>query len=552
MITQLPSLEGDTYVSANDSWNVKPYSKECLSLVMQQICECESSDPFNTLLQNGLISLENNFQQIAKFATKEVIRTFFDSNKNALYHQSSGESMIESAVSNPNIDAFEFLLSNLPEFQQKDISSANPTDSKDVQISLCVKNSLRKSLKNTNTRILKCLLKRFTKINYLYPNEETLIHLAISQGNSPDFLEAIFENVGKDGTDIGSIGLVNKQSINKKHTALHICIANKQKENLKVLLRNSADLFLCDSEANTALHYSVLTNELNFVETIYNAIQEQDKAKLLQQTNADNHSALHFAVKGENPKIVDFLLRSSSPFYPVMDKEPTLLHLAIRIRNESAQTEIMNQLFKHEDAGHVKFPMTRLKDDRGYPPLHLATDLRNNNAVTLLLKVDPSVLYIQDTRGHTPLHISLIQSTSGIKDEVKDFSVFKTIFDNIPAPCGKNLDLPAKDKDTIIPPLYAKTPCCPSCHVNKVICTQDNRERTAMHYVIQHGRLEAFKQLLTTRSCIFLTDEDGYTLQHEAVRNGSDIQFMKLLEEELTTRTDGQDSDCSDTDTDNS
>ena len=208
VITQLPSLEGDTCVSANDSWSVKPYSKECLSLVMQQICECESSDPFNNLLQNGLISLENNFQQIAKFATKEVIRTFFDSNKNALYHQSSGESMIESAVSNPNIDAFEFLLSNLPEFQQKDISSANPTHSKDVQISLCVKNSLRKSLKNTNTRILKCLLKRFTKINYLYLNEETLIHLAISQGNSPDFLEAIFENVGKDGTDIGSIGFV--------------------------------------------------------------------------------------------------------------------------------------------------------------------------------------------------------------------------------------------------------------------------------------------------------------------------------------------------------
>ena len=552
VITQLPSLEGDAYVSVDESHNIKPYNKETIKQVMQHICECKSSDPFNNLLQNGLISLEDNFQQIGKFATKEVIRAFFDSSKNALYHQSSGESMIESAVSNPNLDAFEFLLSNLPEFQQKYISSTNPTDSIDAQISLCVKNSLRKSLSNTNTKILKPLLKRFTKINYLYPNEETLIHLAISQGNSPDFLEAIFQKVGKDGTetDIGGINLINKQSKNRKQTALHICITRKQKGNLNILLNNSADLFLCDSKANTALHYSVLTNDLHFVETVYNATKE--KSELLQQTNADNHSALHLAVKGENSKIVDFLLRSSSPFYPVMDKEPILLHLAIRIRNESAQTEIMNQLFKHENAGHNKFPMTRLKDDRGYPPLHSATDLRNNNAVTLLLKTDPSVLYIQDTRGHTPLHISLIQTTSGIKDEVKDFSIFKTIFDNIPAPCGKNLDLPLQDKDTIIPPLYAKTPCCPSCHVNKVICTQDNRGRTAMHYVIQYGRLEAFKQLLTTRSCIFLTDEDGYTLQHEAVRNGSDIQFMKLLEEELTTRTDGQDSDCSDTDTDNS
>ena len=543
VITQLPSLEGDTYVSAVESHNIKSYNKEKIKSVMRHICECESSDPFNNLLQNDQMSLEDNFQQIGKFATEEVIQTFFDNNKNALYHQASGESMIESAVSNPNLKAFEFLLSKLPEFQQKDISSANPTDSKDAQISLCVKNSLRKSLSNTNTGALKCLLKGFTKINYLYPNEETLIHLAISRGNSLDFLEAIVQKVGRDGTYIGGISFVDKQSKEKKQTALHICIAKKQKENLEVLLRNSADPFLCDSEANTALHYSVLTNNLHFVETIFNTTLE--KAKLLQQTNADNHSALHLAVKGENPKIVEFLVKSLSPFYPVMDKEPTLLHLAIRIRNESAQTEIMNQLFKHENVGHVKFPMTRLKDDRGYPPLHLATDLRNNDAVTLLLKVDPSVLYIQDPSGKTPLHISLIQSTSGIKDETRDFSIFKTIFDNIPAPCGKNLDLPAQDKDTIIPPLYAKTPCCPSCHVNNVICTQDDRKRTAMHYAIQYGRLKAFKQLLTTHSCLSIPDKDGYPLHYEAVKNGTtDIQFLELLEEELTRRTGGHHLDC--------
>ena len=544
VITQLPSLEGDTYVSADESHNIKPYIKETVKDVMRHISACKSSDPFNNLLQNGLISLEDNFQEIGKFATKVVIQKFFDSNKHALYHQASGESMIESAVSNPNLDAFEFLLSNLPEFQQKDISSVNPTDSKDAQISLCVKNSLRKSLSNTNAEVLKLLLERFTKINYLYPNEETLIHLAISQGNSPDFLEAIFEKVGKDGTetDIDGITLINKQSKNKKQTALHICIAKKQKENLNILLNNSADLFLFDSKANTALHYSVLTNDLHFVETIYN----EEEVKLLQQTNADNHSALHLAIKGENPEIVEFLLRSSSPFYPVMDKEPTLLHLAIRIRNESAQTKIMNQLFKHEDVGHVKFPMTRLKDDRGYPPLHLATDLRNNNAVTLLLKTDPSVLYIQDTRGHTPLHISLIQSTSGIKDEVKYFSIFETIIGKILALHDENPDLLAQN--VITPPLHEETPC--TCKVGKVFCTQDNRGRTAMHYAIQYGRIEAFKQLLDTKSCLFIPDEDGYTLQHEAVKNGSDIQFLELLEEELMARTGGSHLECFNFETD--
>ena len=542
VITQLPSLEGDTYVSADESHNIKPYIKETVKDVMRHISVCKSSDPFNNLLQNGLISLEDNFQEIGKFATKVVIQKFFDSNKHALYHQASGESMIESAVSNPNLDAFEFLLSNLPEFQQKDISSVNPTDSKDAQISLCVKRSVQKSLSNTNTGVLKSLLKKFTKFNYLYPNEETLIHLAISQENSPDFLEAIFEKVGKNGTetDIDGISLINKQSKNRKQTALHICIAKKQKENLGVLLNKSADPFLCDSEANTALHYSVLTNELHFVETIYNTTQEQDKAKLLQQTNADNHSALHLAVKGENPKIVDFLLKSSSPFYPVMDKEPTLLHLAIRIRNELAQTEIMNQLFKHEKAGHVKVPMTRLEDDRGYLPLHLATNLRNNNAVTLLLKTDPSVLYIQDTRGHTPLHISLIQSTSCTKDELKDYSIFETINGKILALRDENRDLPAQN--VITPPLHEETLC--TCKVDNVFCTQDNRGRTAMHYAIQYGRIEAFKQLLDTKSCLFIPDEDGYTLQHEAVKNGSDIQFLELLEEELMARTGGSHLEC--------
>ena len=137
---------------------------------------------------------------------------------------------------------------------------------------------------------MKSLLKRFTKINYLYPNEETLIHLAISRGNSPDFLEAIFQKVDRDGTDIGGISFINTQSKDKKQTALHIFITKKQKGNLNILLNDSADPFLCDSEANTALHYSVLTNDLHFVETVYNATQEM--AKLLQQTNADNHSTI--------------------------------------------------------------------------------------------------------------------------------------------------------------------------------------------------------------------------------------------------------------------
>ena len=550
VVTQLPSLEGDTYVSADDSRNVKPYDKASIKHVLQQICECKSSDPFNTLLQNGLISAETDFPQIAKFATIEVITKLFDNNKKALYHQDSSESMIESAVSNPNIDAFEFLLSKLPELQPKDVSSPNPTDSKDAQISLCVKKSLRKSLSNENTNVLNSLLKRFSKMNYVYPNEETLIHLAISLGKTPDFLKAIFEKVGKDGTEkeIDGVSFINKQSENNKQTALHICVEKKQKDNLDILLKNSADPFLWDSQANTALHYSVQTNELHFVKTIYNTTTEKDK--LLQQTNTDNHSALHLAIMRENPKIVEFLLKPSSPFYPVMHNEPTLLHLAIRINNESAQTEIMEQLFKHENAGHVRFPITRLSDDKGYPPLHLATDLRNKNAVTLLLKVDPSVLYIQDVRGHTPLHVSLIPSTSGIKDENKDFSIFKTIFENIPAPCGENSDLPALNKDTLISLLYDKAPCCPFCQVNKVICTQDKEERTAMHYAVQHECLDAFKKLLATKSCLFITDEDGYTLQHEAVKKNIDIQFLIALEEELMRRTNGDHLKCFKFDTD--
>ena len=506
VIAQLPSLTGDIYVSAGESRGVEPYDKRSINSVIRQVCECQCSDPFNNLLENGLISAEINFLPIAKFATKVVIEKLFERNKDALYHQASGGSIIESAVSNPNLDAFEFLLDNLPEFQQEDVTSANATDSKDAKMSSCVKNLFQKSLKNENTNVLKSLIKKFTKINYLYQNEETLLHLAISQGKSREFLEAIFEKVGKEGTetDIEGISFINKQSQDKKQTALHICIAEKQKENLDLLLNNSADPFLWDSQANTALHYSVRTNELHFVETIYNATQE--KAKLLRQTNTDNHSALHLAVKGENSSIVEFLLNTPSPFYPVMAKEPTLLHLAIRIKNKSAQTDIMSQLFKHENAKHENFPMTRLCDDKGYPPLHLATDLRNNNAVTLLLNVDPSVLHIQDTSGHTPLHISLIQNAFVTKDKDRDFSIFETILNKILPPCGGNADSLVQDKDTIIPPLHAKTPCCPSCNVNKVICTQDNLERTAMHYAIQHDRLDAFKLLLKTKSCLDITD----------------------------------------------
>ena len=518
VITDLPDLKRTIILKYGEASSIK----HCKSLSIQnitQISQCQSCDPLNIAIQMNLITADTKLsdglhiaQVIAKHGTKEVVKRFYEIHKGTLYLEKFGQSMIESAVENPNIESLELLLSFLP-------PSLHSTEPQSQEISSCVQKSLELSLKNPNTNALNALLKHSTKINYLYPPDKlTLLHLAVQQERSTDLLNAIFTKVKAEGTESAfeDVLFINKQSETSKQTALHISIQFKKKDTFDVLLANSPDVFICDVDGNTAVHFAVLrTKDLKFVETLHEFTQ--DKQKLLNIRNNRGHTALHLAVIGENLDIVKFLLKSNAEFYPQEINEPTLLHLAIRIEDDSIRGNIIEALLPYTKHESTQCEMTQLKDDQGYPPLHLAVRLRTKNAVKLLLSADPSVLKLKDGAGQTPLHISLI--TQKVENG-NSIPYCKVTFDEV---LGVIMSCTGVE-------------ICSSCQVNQVICTQDNLKRTAMHYAIQYHNVEALKTLLAKKTCLGIPDNEGNILMHEAVKINVDIQCLVLVTEELELR----------------
>ena len=518
VITELSDLKNTIFLK--DANSIKPYCKLNTQNI-KQISECQSCDPLNYAIQISLITANTKLDDglhvatlIAKHGNKEIVKSFYEIHKDTLYFEKSGNSMIESAVENPNIESLELLLSFLP-------SSLQPTEPQSQEISSCVKNSLKLSLKNPNTGALNALLSYSNKVNYLYTkNKLTLLHLAIQEQRSTELLNAIFTKVNAEGTEsvFENVLFINKQSETPKQTALHTCINLKKKDSLDVLLANSPNIFLCDVDGNTALHFAVLhTQNLKFVESLHGFAQ--DKQELLNIRNNKGYSALHLAVIGGNLEIVNFLLLSNAEFYPQKSKEPTLLHLAIKLQNDSPRGDVIAALLPYKKQENNQCEITQLKDDFGYPPLHLAVRLRTKNAVKLLLDADPSVLFLKNDDGHTPLHLSIIpqQVANGTK-----FPYCEVIFNEV---LGVIMSCSGVE-------------VCSTCQVNKVICTQDILKRTAMHYAIQYNNVGALTTLLEKKTCLNVPDQDGNILLHEAVkkRDDNDITCLKLVTEELELR----------------
>ena len=517
IITELPDLTNTIFLKQNEARNIKPYSKsnKLTTEAIKQISMCKSCDPLNFTIQEGLITADTKLSNglpiaplISKHGTKEVVKKFCEIHQDTLYFEKSGNSMIESAVENPNIESLELLLSLLP-------TSSQPNE----EVTSCVKNSLKLSLKNHNTNALETLLDYSKKVNYLYTEDNlTLLHLAIQETNSSDLSKVIFTKLNSEGTQsvFENVLFIDKQSKTSKQTALHKCIQLEKKDTLDILLSNSPDVFICDVNGNTALHFAVLhTQDLKFVETLHNFTQ--NKQKLLDIRNNSGYSALHLAVIDGNKEIVEFLLRAKAEFYPQELNEPTLLHLAINIKTNSIRGDVIEALLPYKKHLDSQCEMTQLKDSQGYPPLHLAVRLRTQNAVKLLLEADPSVLSLKNGDGHTPLHLSLIPQTveSGFTLPYCEV-VFNEILGVIMSYTGCDI--------------------CTTCQVNNIICTQDKRKRTAMHYAIQGNNVNALKTLLEKKTCLNIPDEHGNILLHEAVLNINDISCLKLVTEELELR----------------
>ena len=532
VISRLPNLDKSILVQNSTDFSLlKKINIDCL----QAISESKSFEPLNAAIKTNVLMLDTNLgdvlpiKLISQHGTRQSLRCLLKYMQPNLFTSYNGiSSIIENAVNNTDGDAFEFLLENLPEFHDEPIPICDKNEnlSENVLICLCFKNSFELSISNSTPNALVSLLKYFPKLNYRYGEKNnTLLHLMIYHEKSSDFIHCFLTVIKELHLEFitAENSPVTELQNSVGQTMVHLCIQMGQWENLEVLLKHGPNLHIKDTNNETSLHYAVITDKLDYVKKILEMVN--DKQMLLSARNTSDLTALHIAIKKGNNDIVEFLLKSKSPFYPEKENETTILHLAVEIEDSETRVTIIKTIFLHEPKIHsASQRITCLKDGDGYSPLHLAVVKRYCNAVDYLLDIDLNSLFIKDKNEQTPLHLSTIPQGMGAQ-KYPDFSTEDHyIFTIVLKACIK---LDGEHKHINV------------CGAKHLICIQDNRKRTAVHYVLEHMNIQALKELLETGSCLDIQDEDGHISTHEAVDNPNDIRCLKMLIDELKQRYGG-------------
>ena len=546
VVCLLPELKITAILKPSKFEVVKAFSEPFLFSILKS----RSIEPFMAALNSKCeyFNINSKFEDgrhlkhfIAQYASSQVTDYFLTLFHEPVYdHEEGNKSMIEFAVRNKTDPATLQLL--LKKAKACDIS--NQEERKNC-IESCISKSFESSLRDNDTpNAFQDLLGFVSRIDYRYAQNNTLLHLTIEKEKNPEFIRTLFTKVKDLGNPlIEDVPFIDVQNSHMK-TALYTCIELEEKENLETLLTYSPDLTKQDNFIRmNVLHLAVHKDLFEFVEIL---LKNSAAQGIINSQNCMGLTPLHFAAKNGNINMTKILLDHKANYLTTDDVDRNILHHAVAIGDPSKREAIVKFILSHKVGiqSHLESDATKevaqdlsimatKKDNKGYTPLHLSVILQSFDAVKLLLDFDPQLLFQKDLIWYTPLHLSIIPREY-IMDKSDPFfpttnSIFHSeIFDQI----YEKINSLGKHGDSI------------SCNKENIICCQDRKQRTAMHYAIQYKRVQAFTKLLETGSCLYIQDDEGNSLLHEAVMDPDDVICLDLLLAELDKRYKGAHLEC--------
>ena len=506
---------------------------------MRNIVQCRCPKILDITFRKGLIDPKKypKFSQfIAENGSEELTIHFLKIYIGNLFQGIDGNSMIESALYNPNIKVLGALLKSLPPVIQQSLPCANDNTNsvttQDEQISQCLYNSLRLSLDCPNTRPLEQLLNHrlkdcgIVKFNYFYEDElYTLIQLVVVKKSQPIFLRTILTKLqeikNEDYTHIIHCEMQNLlvpliDSKNRIHTtALHQIVLAEQEDLLDCLLEYNPSLLAHDQYNNTALHLAVIKKNLTFVEKL--VAKANRCSEFLEAKDLNGCTALHLAINNQiilqnevlNVAIPQSLLDSKANFYARDNQGCTLLHHAIQLTQEFLRRESINFLLDYENDHHLLNNIIHLYNREDNYPLHFAIEQLYPDVVRLLLDRDPTVLIDLKENFQNALHV-VIMNFINSKNQERNKQILELILKTIKQQENLDKDDTWRDK--------------------RVVCYQDSEGRTPLHLCIEFLNFYALKELLTFSPCLDRADKEGNTILHKAILQP---EYSTYLEEVL-------------------
>ena len=524
----LPDLKSTTLFSTKQVELVKTF--------LLEILRSRSIETFTAALNSKLnyFTLDARFKDgrqlkhlIAQHASRQVMSHFLTLYTGPVYNCENGVmSMVEYAVLNrTDPKTLELLLQTIR-------NEDNPMYNEQYSISIdsCFQRAFILSLENNDIpkSVFELLLKYTPKVDYRFTHNNTLLHIIIGNSKDSSFIEVLFTKLKNTGNLLlNNSPFVDAQNIDFR-TALHACIELGQLENMKTLLTYSPDLGKQDRDLNTVLLLAVMQDRLEFV----GALVEQCSKNIIDSKNRAGLAPIHYAVKNGNCLMTRLLLHSNADRFTTDNDGRNILHHAIAnvdsfTRKQLVKCILINDAGIMQERSDEETPtLTLMRDMRGYSPLHLAVLLQSVNVIRILLNSDPQALFLRDHNMHTPLHLSVIPGIQIMEKTDPFYSLCKPTFvDEIFNEIFEFINIEDKHEFGV------------HCNMNNVICYQDHKKRTAMHYAIQYNYPHALGRLLKTGSCLDIRDDKGENLMHEAIGNPDSGVCLDLLTNEMNERS---------------
>ena len=511
VVAELPELS-KVHLFENDSSILKVTHKNIQNEgILQPIVKCESHKPLFAAFRSQLIDTDANLKDnthlrdyICKYGSKQVVIEYLTDHGGVIFEKIENFLfMIEAAIKNPKV--LPYLLEVLSN-KEKD-SQLDP-----LLISQCRSRWMELSIDSDDTKALDILIEQGFLISSLYGDlSESILQLVLRRGDKPEFITSIFkksdfQKINIEDESKNLIPLIDWKN-KEQHTALHICIKNNCVESLKVLLESTANIFIKDSNENTALHHAVIVGCDSLVTQLVEKIVKGNISNL-DIKNKLGCTPLHLAVEKEYMKILIHLLEKGASYYAKDNRMNNLLHYAVNIRDPESRKKMVDYILKQcKDADK---PLTRECDDvTQSTPLHTAIELQYINAVELIIGSDRKCMELKDIHGMTSLHLAVIPKLDYFTFSVSLKPSSISIFEKILASIGEETD---------------------NC-LERLTCFKDNQGKSVLHLCIKYQNYEALSKLLEYQLCLNIADIYGNTPLHEAVltQNETTKECLKKL-----------------------
>ncbi|XP_045473074.1 serine/threonine-protein phosphatase 6 regulatory ankyrin repeat subunit A-like isoform X2 [Harmonia axyridis] len=231
---------------------------------------------------------------------------------------------------------------------------------------------------------------------------ETPLHLA-SKGCQPEVVMQLIKYVKDKKGDDKATHYVNATNENDE-TALHcVCSVssdkvptpNADKEVVKLLLENGADVKLQAKQHESVFHYVATVGNNSVLMEMISHMDPQDAQKALNRQNSNQWTPLMIASNKGHTKMVNNLLTHSARVDVFDSDGRSALHLGA----EHGYLQVCGSLLEHK-------AFINSKSRNGQTALHLAAKYGFIHLVRFLIKEHNAVVDILTLKKQTPLHLA--------------------------------------------------------------------------------------------------------------------------------------------------